>query len=315
MSITFTGNSSNANNTNVISNDASLAEQIRGNRRTIEVTAEMAKRTMNIFEKAGVEHVTYPQYTKFAVIDTPTSSLTKEMREVMHGFYDGKISKEDIKGFFMEYCNVMYARDEETILNCYESFLNANYEEAVTACFDEGYEIARKEGVSPDRVVYYDAKYYYQSEEIHELLKEAAKEYGEKYGTEVEPEYRDKHIEGDYLTRTRTLDFNSKWDFRASMVGRSRIVNLDEVPPEGFCFFYKEGEHLGTEGNVLLIGGKDWKETLSTPWKTPKGGQNAETYFYLADLFQADKESEPNYKEFNSFLNSLVITRNWEMSL
>ena len=33
----------------------------------------------------------------------------------MAGYYDGKISKEEIKGFFMEYCSSMYARDENTI--------------------------------------------------------------------------------------------------------------------------------------------------------------------------------------------------------
>lgn len=311
MSYTFIANSGTVNNLNTISKDASLAEQIRGKRWKIEITEEMKKQTVDFLEKAGIEKIQYPQYTKFAVIKTPSSSMKKEMREVMNGFYDGKISKEDIKGFFMEYCSVMHARDEETILNCYESFLNENYEEAVKACFDEGYEIARKEGKSPDRAAYYDAKYYYQSEEIHELLKEAAKEYGEKYGVEVDPEYRDNHIKGEYLIRTRTLNFNSKWDFRASMVERSRMMDFDAVPPEGFHFFYKEGEHLGTEGTVLFIGGKDWTEKLSTPWGMPKGGQHAETYFYLADLFQADKDREPNYKEFNSFLNSLVITRNW----
>lgn len=284
----------------------SLAEQIRGNRRKIEVTEEMKKQTTDFLEKAGLERVTYPQYTKFAVMNTPTPPIEKEMREVMQGFYDGKISKEEVKGFYMEYCSVMYARDEETILNCYESFLDNNYIEAVIACFEEGKEVARREGKSTDHIVYYDADYYYQSEEIHKLLQEAAKEYGEKYGVEVDPDKRDKNFQGDYLTGTP--DFNRKWNFVAS---RGGMMKFDAVPPEGFSFFYKEGENLGTKGSVLLIGGKDWTESVSVPFEMPTAGKKTEVYFYLADLFQVDEKREPNGQEFNKFLNSLVIYRNY----
>ena len=77
----------------------------------------------------------------------------------------------------MEYCGIQYARDEEAVLNVYEAFLDANYSAAVKKCFAQGYDIAAKEGVSTDNMVYYDADYYYQSEEIHDLLKEAAAEY------------------------------------------------------------------------------------------------------------------------------------------
>ena len=86
-----------------VTENSSLSDRIRGNRKTFQCTEEMAKRTMDVFERSGCKKITYPQYTKFAVIDTPTSSIKKEMREVMAGYYDGEISKDEIKGFFMEY--------------------------------------------------------------------------------------------------------------------------------------------------------------------------------------------------------------------
>ncbi|MDE7428698.1 MAG: hypothetical protein K2N00_05425 [Lachnospiraceae bacterium] len=93
-----------------VTQNSCLADRIRGNRPTFQCTEEMAKRTMDVFERSGCEKVTYPQYTKFAVINSPVASEREEMREVMEGYYNGEISKDEIKGFFMEYCSVMYAR-------------------------------------------------------------------------------------------------------------------------------------------------------------------------------------------------------------
>ncbi len=293
-----------------VTENSSLADRIRGNRPTFQCTEEMAKRTMDAFERSGCEKVTYPQYTKFAVIDTPTSSIKKEMREVMAGYYNGEISKDEIKGFFMEYCSSMYARNENTILNVYETFLDENYAEAVRACFDKGETIAAKEGTGTDRMVYYDAEYYYRSEEIHDLLKEAAKEYGEKYGVEVDASKRDENFKGDYLTGKP--DFNDKWNFMATnIMGSGRLMDQKAVPPKDFTFFYKQGTDIGTKNSLLIIGGKDWSEKADVPFKIPMGGKNTERYFYLSDLYKVNREKEENYEEYNKFLNKLIVTRIW----
>ncbi len=290
-----------------VTENASLADRIRGGRKTYQCTEEMAKRTQDIFEKSGCQKVSYPQYTKFAVIDTPTADLKKEMEEVMAGYYDGEISKEEIKGFFMEYCGVMYARDENTILNVYETFLDVNYTEAVTACFDRGKAIAAEEGTDTDRIVYYDAEYYHRAEEIHDLLKEAAKEYGEKYGVEADAAKRDGNFKGDYLTGEP--DFNAKWNFRAANItGIGRVMDVKAAPPEGFSFFYHLGENMGTKDSWLIIRGKDWQERLDVPFKTTAGRKNPD-YFYLADLCKVSVEKEENHKQYNDFLNKLVINR------
>lgn len=298
----------NQENPYKVTENSCLADRIRGNRPTFQCTEEMAKRTMDVFEKSGCKKVTYPQYTKFAVIDTPTSSIKKEMREVMAGYYDGEISKDEIKGFFMEYCSSMYARDESTILNVYETFLDENYAEAVSACFDKGKTIAAEEGTATERMVYYDAEYYYRSEEIHDLLKEAAKEYGEKYGVEVDAAKRDGNFKGDYLTGEP--NFNDKWNFMAAnMKGVGRIMDKDAVPPESFSFFYHLGEDMGTKDSLLIVRGKNWTVKRNVPYEIPMAGRKRIDYFYLADLCKISSEKEGDYKQYNDFLNKLVINR------
>lgn len=290
-----------------ITENSSLADRIRGSRRTVQITEEMVQRTQDIFEKSGCEKVTYPQYTKFAVIDTPADSMKEEMREVMTGFYNGEISKEEIKDFFMEYCSVMYARDENMILNVYESFLDENYRVAVRECFQEGKDIAAREGKAGQRCVYYNADYYYKSEEIHELLKEAAKEYGEKYGAEVDASKRDENFKQDYLTGTP--NFNDKWNWMAVHMPKvGRLMDITAVPPEGFSFFFTEGENMGTEGSLLIISGNDWTEKVDVPFEIPMAGKAAKDYFYLSDLYRVNDKHE-NSKWYNTFLDKLVINR------
>jgi len=290
-----------------VTENSSLADRIRGSRRTIQCTEEMAKRTQDIFEKSGCEKVTYPQYTKFAVIDSPVASDKEEMREVMTGFYNGEISKEEIKDFFMEYCTSFYARDENTILNIYECFLDENYRVAVRECFQEGKDIAEREGKAGQNYVYYNADYYYKSEEIHELLKEAAKECGEKYGVEVDASKRDENFQQDYLTGTP--NFNDKWNWMAVHMPKvGRLMDITAIPPEGISFFYAEGERMGTEGSLLIIGGNDWKENADVPFEIPTAGKERKDYFYLSDLFWINNREENN-KWYNDFLDKLVINR------
>lgn len=294
----------------VSTTSSSAADKIREKRTTFCCTEEMAKRTMDVFERSGCEKVTYSQYTKFAVINSSIASEREEMREVMEGYYNGEISKEDIKDFFMEYCSVMYARDEESVLNVYEDFVNENYSAAVKMCFAQGKDIAAKEGMSTDNMAYYDASYYYQSEEIHDLLKEVAKEYGAKYVIEIDATKRDDAFKRDYLTGTP--NFNDKWNFMATnMMSSGRLMDQNAVPPKDFSFFYKQGTDIGTKNSLLIIGGKGWSERVDVPFKIPMGGKHTERYFYLSDLYKVSREKEEYYEEYNKFLNKLIVTRIW----
>lgn len=287
-------------------NTLSLAEQIR-EKRVILDSLNGTKITKDMYEQLGIEKVVYPQYTKFAVINTPTSSMKKEMTEVMQGYYDNKINKKDIKEFFMEYCEIKYARDEETILNIYESFLDKNYDSAVFACFDKSKDIAKGEGKTTDHLIYYDADYYYKSEEIHDLLKEVVKEYGAKYGLDIDATKRDENFKGKYLTGTP--NFNDKWNYMAACVqGRGRLMDLTAVPPEGFSFFYQEGTDCGTKDNLLMISGNGWSKKVDVPFEMP-AHKEITKYFYLSDLFQVSKEQEEHYDLYNNFMKQHIISR------
>ena len=277
-----------------------LSEYIRGKRRTMEITDEMVAHTRDLFEKAGVQEVIYPQYTKFAVIDTPSQSTEKEMAFIMDGFYAGRISEDEIKGFFLEYAHSMQARNESKILNLYESFLNVSYERAVKACFDEGKDIAGKEGIDINKAIYYDADYYYQSEEIHEFLKEITEEYAAKYGVEIDIDKRESEFDKNPNYLTGYPSFNSKWNFSAHNVcGYARLPELDAVPPKGFSFFYKQRDR------ILMIGGNGWSEKMDT--SSPLRGANR--YPRLSDLLYVDSQREEYWSQYNDFMKKIIIAR------
>lgn len=290
------------------SENMSLAEQIRGNRFRFELSEERAEFTRDVFEKAGVEQFVTSNYDKFARIDTPGHSLESEMKQVMDGFYSGQISKDEIEDFFVDYCNIMYASDEKSILNVYESFLNRSYESAVKYCFNKGDELAKSEETGSGRQVYYDADIYYQAEDIHDLLKEATKKAGEKHGLEIDAEKREENWQGDYLTGTP--NFNDKWNFRASAIEcRGRILDLDVVPPKDFSFLYKEGTEWATQNSVLVFKGNDWSEKTDVPFEIPTFGKTSPHYFKLSNLFHVNKEMEKDYAKYNDFLKNFIIAR------
>lgn len=280
--------------------DMNLSEYIRGKRCTMEITDEMFAHTRDLFEKAGVQEVTYPQYTKFAVINTPNQTTEKEMTFVMDGFYAGRINKDEIKGFFLEYAHSMQARNESKILNLYESFLNISYERAVKACFDEGNAIAKKEGVDTNKAIYYDADYYYQAEEIHEFLKEITEEYAAKYGVEIDIEQRESDFDKNPNYLTGYPSFNSKWNFTAHNVcGYARFPELDTVPPKGFSFFYQQRDKM------LMIAGNEWSEKMDTS-SYPRG---ASRYPHLSDLLYVDSQREEYWSQYNDFMKNIIIAR------
>lgn len=314
MKVTMIGSRNYAGTSNEIGENENLADYIRGKRTTIEITEDMIKLSQlarDSYEKTGVQRVVYPQYSniKFEPINTPGASLENEMRAVMDGFYSGKISKDEIKEFFEEYADIMYARgSKKALLNLYESFLNQSYISAVSACFEEGKKIAKQNGESTDHILYYDADYYYLSEEIHDLLKEAVTEYGEKYGLDVDPNERDQDFQGQYLTGTP--NFNDKWNYMAAFIScRGGMVDLDAVPPKGFSFFYKAGDGSATTGTTLIIGGNGWTEKVDVPWEAPIAGKKTVNHFYLSALFHVSKDRDDLWSQYNEFMKKLYVAR------
>lgn len=290
-----------------------LAEEIR-NKRTkfeeIENLEERIKWTKDVFEKAGVEAIRFTpnDYNNLGMIKSPSNSMVTEMWRVMDGFYQGNISKEELESFFVDYCNIIASRDGDVILNVYEYFLNINYESAANSCFDEGKELAKEEKLGDGRVIYYDADIYYQAEEVHQLLKEIAEKEGKKYGLEIDIENREQNWQRTYVTGKP--NFNEKWNFRAAQITcRGRMIDLNEEPPKGFSFLYKEGTNMGTEDGVVILKGNDWIERVEPPFEIPGGGKKAPNYFYLSSLFHVNQKVEENFSEYNKFLKNFIIAR------
>lgn len=289
-----------------VTETSSYADKIRSKRETIDMSKALsAEQTRDVFERSGCSRIIPGTYTKFNVISWPAVNNKAEMKEVMAGYYKGEISTEDIKEFFMEHC--VNRRDETMILNVYECFLDISYDQAVRACFKEGEKYAG--GTEMGNVLYYDADYYYMAEEVHKALQEAAKEYGEKFGLEIDASKRDEDFQwGAYATGKP--NFNDKWNYMAaSMCCVGRMMDNDAVPPEGFSFFYELGEdNMGVGNSTLIVNGNGWSEKMTVPYEVPTAGKKCHDYFYLADLLHVSSDKE-NAKWYNEFLNKLVINR------
>ena len=284
-----------------VTKSSSYADKIRANRETIDMNKGLsAEQTRDVFERSGCSRITPGTYTKFAVINWPVQSEKEEMREVMAGYYSGEISKEEVKEFFMEYCSpVFVGRSETAILNVYETFLNANYEEAVRACIKEG----EKYYGSDRYTLYYNADYYYKAEEIHELLKEAAKEHGEKYGLEIDASKRDENFQGK-MDAAGKPNFNEKWNLLVANNVVGRMMDINAAPPEGFSFFYELGDSMGVGNSTLIVNGKGWSAKMMVPFEN----HSEKNHFYLSELLHVSDDKE-NAKWYNKFLGKLVVNR------
>ena len=104
--------------------------------------------------------------------------------------------------------------------------------------------------------IYYDAKYYYQSEEMKVTLQEMFQRIGRRYGIsdlELPTDYEDGSILKGMYTSYNTF---VNWDARTSMVSVGNMLDESMVPPKGFKFFYK---------------GNDSCDNLYPSWLQPDG--------------------------------------------
>lgn len=87
--------------------------------------------------------------------------------------------------------------------------------------------------------IYYDAKYYYQTEEMKDTLQEITHRIGRRYGVS------DLELPTDYADGSLMKEMYSSYNAYVNTEARSYFVcngnMLDEnmVPPKGFKFFYK----------------------------------------------------------------------------
>lgn len=190
------------------------------------------------------------------------NQMFSETYEVMHDYYDGKLSRDEVKNIFKEYfyhymrttsglqeeCGTEEARRNNNYVNqfatsrlagLYEYFSRANTRNACAQNMQEGEELMKSAGLNWNGTYYYNSDWYYACEEMQELFRETANELADECGAE--------HVDFTYVEQnTRfTLDggitYNGVWDSREWQINHDRAIggsfpDPDMVPPKGFVY-------------------------------------------------------------------------------
>lgn len=179
----------------------------------------------------------------------------EEINQTLKEYYLGKqFTTKELKEYFKDCCKdmrVVMAQEKRTtgldpehnrqiILDTYEQFRMSSSVMANSACQYEGRETAEKTGWrEEDNIdwVYYNANYYYQSETLRQIFKEAAAEMAQEWNCgAIDTSERDTD---HYLSYSSS--FNETWN-NASQNG-TRISNMSDTsasPPPDFYLFFRE---------------------------------------------------------------------------
>lgn len=179
----------------------------------------------------------------------------EKIKQKLKQYYlEQNVTKDELKDFFKDCCKdmrVILAQERKTtglnendntqiILDTYEMFRMANSVMARLGCDEEGKRVAWENGWK-DRQdkdwVYYNADFYYESEELRDLFKEAAQEIADEWECgEVDTSKRDT----DYLA-SYSSSFNEVWQNGSEYGTRiCSMLDLSKEPPEDFYLFFRE---------------------------------------------------------------------------
>ena len=199
------------------------------------------------------------------------NQLFYDANEIMYDYYDGRITKEDVKKFFKDYLyNSVGEVEENNVyqLKCvtanlsriYELFTRGNMQNAVNQNQKEGQNFLKEHGLDSYNEFYYNAKWYWKSEEMQQLFQEAANEITEEYG--AEPVDFDSVVENTKYTLAGGLSYNGVWNWRqwdtsyVTAQNNAAILEKDFVPPKDFI--YCSGNFSQT--NPTMVTEEDMKE-------------------------------------------------------
>lgn len=248
------------------------------------------------------------------------------IEEAIYAWGCGELSDSQFKSQFQDICKnrrVYLAqcryttgkneKDNKRIIEgVYEYFQKRNVKVMVSLCFQKGEEIADCYGGSnKENWVYYDADYYYQSEDLRKLLQEAATEMAEEWETDA-INFEDIEKNSIY-TADGKLDFNSVWNYSAYMC--RGIASLDDftiLPEPGFSFFYQENKHrivqygtLETQAGICMVkyGRGTWK--LDVPFNNSCCLGELADFFNTGALFE--QKGVVSHKGLLDFLSHFEI--------
>lgn len=235
---------------------------------------------------------------------------TNEINQMLKDYYVGKsVTKEELKEFFKDCCKdmrVVMAQENRTtgldpvhnaqiILDTYEQLRMSNSTMANYGCQKEGERIAVKNGWregEPIDWVYYNADFYYQSEELRQIFKVAAQEMAREWKC------------GELDTSTRDMDnnlsysssFHQVWSNSGS--NGTRIIDMKDVsekPPAGFRLFFRES----LEGSAyfgMFLTGLDGKADIRT-----KTVLDPKQFYNLGALLQKSSNNKTLLHYLNNF--------------
>lgn len=199
------------------------------------------------------------------------NQLFYDSYEIMYDYYDGKLTEEDVKKFFKDYLynsvgeveeNNIYQQKSVTanLSRIYEMFTRGNMQNAVNQNQKEGQHFLKEHGLDGHNEFYYNAKWYWKSEDMQQLFQETANEIAEEYGAEkVDFE---AIVENTMYTLDGGLSFNGVWNWRqwdtsyVTAQKNASILEKDFVPPKDFI--YCSGNLSQT--NVNTVTEEDMKE-------------------------------------------------------
>jgi len=172
-------------------------------------------------------------------------------------FYRGSLDEKALEGIISDsvsslrslYISKGYTAEEfmtQLIEDAYNTARLSNITGAGTASWYDGRPIAAEHNGHEENTadwIYYDAKYYYQSEEMKGTLQEMAKRLAVKFGVPpAELELPTEYPDGD-IRKGIYSSYNTYLSDRARNVGGfGSMIDETMPPPEGLRFFYKANE-------------------------------------------------------------------------
>lgn len=194
--------------------------------------------------------------------------LFYETSSIMESYYNGEMNKEDlrqkIENYVQEFtggvekCKTSYATNQikNTLSTLYEYFSRANVRCAVNKNNEEASSYWLNNGIKTEDMdsytklkstVYYNADYYYKSEEMQEFFRDTFDEMADTYGVgEMDYEMIEKNTS---FTLDGGLSFNGVWNWShwqtnhswMSAENSTSIIDNDFVPPRDFVYAYTNG--------------------------------------------------------------------------
>lgn len=176
-------------------------------------------------------------------------------------YYTGAISKAELKNTYNECCD-MYLEmlqksgidsttdqsKQRAVMHVFREFQFSNCISGVDECRDIADKIASEYGYTGEfreDYVYYDADIYYKTQSIEGDLAGIVKEMFQTYKLDLNVEDEIKNAKANSGKLNGGITFNGRWStgYAECGVNICHMVSIEEEPPKGFKFFYKESKY------------------------------------------------------------------------